>query len=34
VGGTDGGSPFEYEQIVTRWRSEEIMRDVVVTPMS
>jgi cyclohexanone monooxygenase len=34
VGGTYGGSPFEYEHIVTQWRREEMTRDVVVTPMA
>jgi cyclohexanone monooxygenase len=33
IGGTYGGSPFEYEQIVMRWRNEEMMQDVTVTTM-
>ncbi|WP_422061465.1 flavin-containing monooxygenase [Sphingopyxis sp.] len=29
VGATYGGGPLEYEQILTRWRAEEIDRDLV-----
>lgn len=31
IGGTYGGGPLEYEQLIARWRNEDMMRDTIIT---
>ena len=31
IGGTYGGGPLEYEQVIAKWRDEEMDRDVIMT---